>query len=52
MTAAVRWDTHLTAAQDEDVAFLLDTGSTLEDACARVGVEVGTYQRRHGADRA
>lgn len=37
---------HLYAAQEEDVAFLIATGSTHEQACARVGVNPQVFRER------
>lgn len=45
------WRTHRVAAQDEDVAWLTDQGVPLEEACARAGVLLDTYQRRHDPSR-
>lgn len=42
----IQWDSHRLAQQSEDVDFLVASGSTLEAACRRVGVDVETYTRR------
>lgn len=42
----IQFDSHLLDQQDEDIAFLMANGASLEQACARVGVSVDTYERR------
>lgn len=42
----IQWDSHRLAQQAENVDFLVARGSTLEEACRRVGVDVDTYTRR------
>lgn len=40
------WESHLRAAEAEDVAFLEAAGLTHVEACARVGIDPGTLRLR------
>ncbi|UQS95151.1 two-component response regulator [Pseudanabaena phage Pam4] len=46
-TVAIRWDSHRTAAEVEDVRWLTERcGLTFADACARRGVDPETIEKR------
>jgi transposase-like protein len=40
------WESHLREAQEEDVAFLVDAGLTVAEACERVGIDPSTLRLR------
>lgn len=42
----IDFDSHRRGQQAEDVAFLVDAGVDFETACARVGVNPETVERR------
>lgn len=42
----IDWDSHRRDAQVEDVLYLVAHGSSLELACARVGVTVDAVEKR------
>lgn len=50
-TTGPDFNSHRRDAEQEDVAWLLARGVLLRDACARVGVEVQTYEKRLTPER-